>query len=85
MHINFKINRLFFYSKLSKRLIGFMAFILFFSVSPCLRGGLQQALAAGTRTLTLDQAITIAMEQNRDIEKAREYAKYVQRRYIEER
>jgi len=85
MHINFKINRLFFYSKLSKRLIGFMAFILFFSVSPCLRGGLQQALAAETRTLTLDQAITIAMEQNRDIEKAREYAKYVQGRYIEER
>jgi HAE1 family hydrophobic/amphiphilic exporter-1 len=41
--------------------------------------------AAETRTLTLDQALSIAMEKNRDIEKAREYAKYVQGKYIEER
>jgi outer membrane protein TolC len=41
--------------------------------------------AAEVRTLTLDQAISIAMEKNRDIEKAREYAKYVQGKYIEER
>ena len=40
---------------------------------------------AGARTLTLDQAITIAMENNRDIEKAREYANYVQGKYVEER
>lgn len=85
MHIDFKTNRLFFYSKLSKRLIGFMAFILFFSVSPSLRSGLQNAHAAEISTLTLDQAISIAMEKNRDIEKAREYAKNVQGRYIEER
>lgn len=41
--------------------------------------------AAETRLLTLDQAITIAMEKNRDIEKAREYAHYVQGKYVEER
>jgi HAE1 family hydrophobic/amphiphilic exporter-1 len=40
---------------------------------------------AGAKTLTLDQALAIAMEKNRDIEKAREYAHYVQGKYIEER
>jgi len=62
-----------------------LAVFLFFSVSPCLRGGLSNAHAAETRILTLDQALAIAMEKNRDIEKAREYAKYVQGRYVEER
>lgn len=41
--------------------------------------------AAGAKTLTLDQAVSIAMEKNRDIEKAREYAQYVQGKYVEER
>ncbi len=41
--------------------------------------------AAETRVLTLDQAISIAMEKNRDIEKAREYARYVHGKYVEER
>ena len=41
--------------------------------------------AAEARVLTLDQAISIAMEKNRDIEKAREYAYYVQGKYVEER
>jgi outer membrane protein len=41
--------------------------------------------AAETRVLTLDQAITIAMEKNRNIEGAREYANYVQGKYVEER
>ena len=41
--------------------------------------------AAETRVLTLDQAISIAMEKNRDIEKAREYAHLVQGKYVEER
>ena len=41
--------------------------------------------AAETRVLTLEQAISIAMEKNRDIEKAREYAHYVQGKYVEER
>ena len=40
---------------------------------------------AGAETLTLDQAISIAMEKNRDIEKAREYALSVQGKYVEER
>jgi len=40
---------------------------------------------AAARTLTLDQAVSIAMEKNRDIEKAREYAMYVQGKYVEER
>jgi HAE1 family hydrophobic/amphiphilic exporter-1 len=42
-------------------------------------------VAAGARTLTLEQAVSVAMEKNRDIEKAREYAKYVQGKYVEER
>lgn len=41
--------------------------------------------SAETRVLTLEQAISIAMEKNRDIEKAREYAQYVQGKYVEER
>jgi HAE1 family hydrophobic/amphiphilic exporter-1 len=41
--------------------------------------------AAETRQLTLDQAISIAMEKNRDIEKAREYAQFVRGKYVEER
>lgn len=42
------------------------------------------ALAA-TRTLTLDEAVAIALEKNRDIAKAGEYAKYVEGKYVEER
>ncbi len=41
--------------------------------------------SAETRMLTLDQAISIAMEKNRDVEKAREYARFVQGKYVEER
>ena len=41
--------------------------------------------AAESRVLTLDQALSIAMEKNRDIEKAREYAHFVQGKYVEER
>jgi len=40
---------------------------------------------APARVLTLDQALGIAMDQNRDIQKARAYADLVQGRYIEER
>jgi len=40
---------------------------------------------AEARTLTLEQALSLALEKNRDIEKAREYARYVQGRYVEER
>lgn len=38
-----------------------------------------------TKTLTLDQALSIAMEQNRDVQKAIEYQKWVQGKYVEER
>jgi hydrophobic/amphiphilic exporter-1 (mainly G- bacteria), HAE1 family len=41
--------------------------------------------AAEARTLTLDQAMAIAMDQNRDIQKARAYARLVHGRYLEER
>jgi HAE1 family hydrophobic/amphiphilic exporter-1 len=41
--------------------------------------------AADVRVLTLDQAVSIAIDRNRDIEKAREYARYVQGKYVEER
>ena len=40
---------------------------------------------AETKVLTLDQAISIAIDKNRDIEKAHEYAIYVQGKYVEER
>lgn len=43
------------------------------------------ACAAETRILTLEQAISIAMEKNRDIAKAREYGNFVQGKYVEER
>ena len=43
------------------------------------------ASAAEPRVLTLDDALSIAMERNRDIEKARAYGQYVQGRYLEER
>lgn len=36
-------------------------------------------------TLTLDQAIAIAMDHNRDIQKAEEYRRWVQGKYVEER
>jgi len=41
--------------------------------------------SAETRILTLEQAVAIALEKNRDIAKAGEYAKYVQGKYVEER
>ncbi|GFO53099.1 RND transporter [Geomonas sp. Red276] len=41
--------------------------------------------AAAPRTLTLDDALSIAMEQNRDIQKARAYGQLVEGKYLEER
>lgn len=73
------------HSRFFRLLVLFFAFSLPFSVSPCLRGGLQQVHAAEVRVLTLDQAVAIAMEQNRDIRQAREYARQVSGRYVEER
>lgn len=79
----------------------FCAVLLSFSVPPCLRVssqkqslsvmcllcGLlltQQALAA-PRLLALEDCLAIASEKNLDIQKAKEYANYVQGRYVEER
>ncbi len=61
---------------------------LTFSVAPllCVISGFTCFVhASETRTVTLDEAISIAMEKNRDIEKAREYARYVEGKYVEER
>jgi len=41
--------------------------------------------AASVRTLTLEQAVSIALEKNRDIARAGEYAKFVQGKYVDER
>ncbi len=59
-----------------KQTIGAIALVLFSSFTVC---------AAETRILTLEQALAMAMEKNRDIAKAREYGNYVQGRYVEER
>lgn len=40
---------------------------------------------ANAETLTLKQAIDIASEKNRDIQKAREYIRWVEGKYVEER
>jgi HAE1 family hydrophobic/amphiphilic exporter-1 len=52
---------------------------LFLALVPCI------AKAAAVRTLTLDESLAIAMDQNRDIQKARAYGEMVQGRYLEER
>jgi outer membrane protein TolC len=57
--------------------------VLLFSVSPCLRGGFSTAFA--TQTLTLDRALSLALERNRDIARAREYRRQVEGKYVEER
>jgi len=41
--------------------------------------------SAQTRVLTLEEALAIAAEKNRDIEKAREYIAWAQGKYVEER
>lgn len=43
------------------------------------------AWAGEPRVLTLEQALEIASERNRDIQKAREYFKWVEGKYVEER
>lgn len=43
------------------------------------------ASGATSRTLTLDQAVAIALEKNLDIARAREYGRNVQGKYVEER
>ncbi|MDO8281029.1 MAG: TolC family protein [Thermodesulfovibrionia bacterium] len=43
------------------------------------------AIADETKVLTLQQALDIASEKNLDIQKAREYSRWVQGKYVEER
>ncbi len=43
------------------------------------------AQTAAPEVLTLDRAIAIAMDRNRDVEKAEEYRNWVQGKYVEER
>ncbi|MHB8835622.1 MAG: TolC family protein [Candidatus Methylomirabilia bacterium] len=45
----------------------------------------EEARETGTLVLTLDQALELAAEQNRDVQKAREYKIQVEARYGEER
>ena len=62
--------------------------LLVFSVSLCLCVTpvmVDRSYAADVRTLTLEQALAIAVEQNRDIAKAGEYGRYVKGKYVEER
>ena len=61
--------------------VTFVLFPLAFCL--CLSPGVSRAQA--TRVLTLDAALAIAMDQNRDIQKARAYGELVQGRYLEER
>ncbi len=48
-------------------------------LAPCI------LFAAGVRTLTLDEAVSIAMEKNKSIASAKEYINYLQGVYVEER
>src|SRR5512138_2315572 len=50
-----------------------------------LTGASALATAAEPRLLTLDQALQIARENNKEIRKAHEYGHSVQGRYVEER
>lgn len=59
-------------------------FSLGFSVSVAILFS-QGAIANEARTLTLSEALAIAAEQNRDIEKAKEFFRKVDGRYLEER
>jgi outer membrane protein TolC len=50
-----------------------------------LAGALPLLAQEAVRTLTLDQALQIALEKNRDVQKAEEYRNWVQGKYVEER
>ena len=64
----------------SRRIMLMMAiFISSFAISPIV------AFAEGPKVLTLDQALGIAMEHNRDIQKAVEYQNWIKGKYVEER
>ncbi len=55
------------------------------SLSVSINEAAKQAAQDGVKVLTLDEALSIAAAQNRDIQKAIEYQKWVQGKYLEER
>jgi len=56
--------------------------LLFFSLVPLTAAS---AGERGARALTLEEALQITAEKNKDIQKAREYRSWVEARYVEER
>jgi len=64
--------------KTLRRTALFFALAVFASVSTF-------AQTEGPQILTLDRALDIAMDQNRDVQKAQEYRNWVQGKYVEER
>jgi HAE1 family hydrophobic/amphiphilic exporter-1 len=62
-----------------KLCVNCFCFLLLLSFAP------QTARAAETRVLTLDQALEIADSGNRDIQKAKEFFRQVEGKYVEER
>jgi hydrophobic/amphiphilic exporter-1 (mainly G- bacteria), HAE1 family len=55
------------------------------SASQAAAAATPQAPAPGVRIITLEEALSIAAAQNRDIQKAKEYQRWVQGKYLEER
>lgn len=60
-----------------------ISFLIYFLILPLASHAAETAKA--TNVLTLDEALRIATEKNRDILKAREYYRWVQGKYLEER
>jgi HAE1 family hydrophobic/amphiphilic exporter-1 len=54
-------------------------------LAPAARLSAEEAPAPARRVLTLEQAVAIAVEKNRDVEKARSYQDWVRGKYMEER
>jgi outer membrane protein TolC len=67
----------------SKKATGWMPLVFCLLLATASSPGLCRAEAV--RVLTLDSALAIAMDQNRDIGKARAYGELVQGKYLEER
>lgn len=54
-------------------------------LAPATRLSAEEAPVPARRVLTLEQAVAIAVEKNRDVEKARSYQDWVRGKYVEER
>jgi HAE1 family hydrophobic/amphiphilic exporter-1 len=65
---------------------GAVAGLLFLALlAPAARLSAGEAPAPSRRVLTLEQAVAIAAEKNRDVEKAKAYQEWVRGKYVEER